>query len=39
MPYRRFVAFNLLGAALWPTGITLAGYWLGNLIPSIDRHR
>ncbi len=38
MPYQRFVAFNLLGAALWAVGFTRAGYWLGNVIPSIDRY-
>jgi membrane-associated protein len=38
MPYQRFLAFNLLGAALWAIGITLAGYWLGNVIPGIDRY-
>ena len=38
MPYQRFLAFNLLGAALWAISITLAGYWLGNVIPGIDRY-
>jgi membrane-associated protein len=31
MPYRRFVTFNLIGAFLWVTSITLAGYGLGEL--------
>ncbi|HEV8652164.1 MAG TPA: VTT domain-containing protein [Actinomycetes bacterium] len=38
MPYRRFVAFNLLGALLWGVGVPTAGYTLGRTIPSIDRY-
>ncbi|MHC6177910.1 DedA family protein [Glutamicibacter endophyticus] len=26
-----FVAFNLIGAALWGIGVTLLGYWLGQI--------
>lgn len=33
MNYRRFMAFNLLGALLWAVGVTLAGYFLGQTIP------
>lgn len=33
MEYRRFMAFNLLGAMLWAVGVTLAGYFLGQTIP------
>ena len=38
MEYRRFLAFNVLGALLWAVGVSLAGYWLGQTIPSIDRY-
>jgi membrane-associated protein len=38
MPYRRFVAFNLVGALLWGVGVAVAGYILGRTIPSIDRY-
>jgi membrane-associated protein len=38
MPYRRFVTYNLLGGLLWGVGVTMAGYTLGNAIPSIDRY-
>ncbi|TAH41935.1 MAG: DedA family protein [Betaproteobacteria bacterium] len=31
MDYRRFVAFNVLGAALWVAPLVMAGYWFGNL--------
>jgi membrane-associated protein len=27
----RFTAFNVGGAFLWVVGLTLAGYWFGNL--------
>jgi membrane-associated protein len=38
MSYRRFAAFNVIGGLLWATGVTLAGYVLGETIPSIDRY-
>lgn len=38
MPYRRFALFNLLGGLLWAVGITLAGYFLGSIIPGVDRY-
>ncbi len=38
MRYRRFVGFNLIGAALWGIGVTLLGYALGSVIPDIDRY-
>jgi membrane-associated protein len=31
MRYRRFVAYNLLGAALWGVGVTTLGYYLGEI--------
>ena len=34
MPYRRFVIFNVVGGFLWVTSMTLAGYFLGNLLKS-----
>jgi membrane-associated protein len=38
MPYRTFVSFNVIGGFVWAVGVTLLGYWLGNLIPDIDRY-
>lgn len=37
MRYRRFAAFNLIGALLWAAGVTLVGYLLGSRVPGIDR--
>lgn len=31
MEYRRFLAFNVLGAALWVGPLVMAGFWFGNL--------
>ena len=31
MPYRRFLSFNVIGAVLWITSLTYAGYWFGNI--------
>ena len=38
MRYRRFVIFNVFGALFWAVGVTLSGYWLGSVIPGIDRY-
>jgi membrane-associated protein len=37
MGYRRFATYNVLGAILWVTSMTLAGYMLGNLVPNIEQ--
>ena len=36
MGYRRFATYNVLGAILWVTSMTLAGYPLGSLVPNIE---
>jgi membrane-associated protein len=36
MPYTRFALYNVFGAIVWVTSLTLGGYWLGSLIPDID---
>lgn len=38
MDYKSFVSYNIIGGLLWGTGITLAGYYLGNLIPDVDKY-
>ena len=37
MGYRRFASYNVIGAMLWITSMTLTGYLLGNVIPGIER--
>ncbi len=38
MQYKRFVAFNLVGAVLWAIIIPLLGYYLGSAIPDVDKY-
>lgn len=38
MPYRRFATFNVTGAVLWITSMSLTGYFLGRSIPGIEKH-
>jgi membrane-associated protein len=38
MTYARFASFNVIGAILWVTSMTLTGYVLGSLVPDIDKH-
>ncbi len=39
MQYRRFFTYNVIGGFLWGVCITLAGYFLGELIgDNIDRY-
>ena len=37
MNYRKFVTFNVVGGILWGSGVTAAGYILGEAIPDIDK--
>ncbi len=34
MKYRAFLAYNIIGAFLWAVCVTLAGYYLGQIIPA-----
>ena len=38
MTYRRFASFNVIGAIIWITSMTLTGYVLGSVIPNIDKN-
>ncbi|HUO75390.1 MAG TPA: DedA family protein [Candidatus Paceibacterota bacterium] len=38
MHWRTFMTYNLLGAFIWGIGVTFTGYWLGAVIPGIDRY-
>jgi membrane-associated protein len=39
MTRRTFLSYNLLGAFLWVFGVTMAGYWLADVIGnSIDKY-
>jgi len=34
VPYRFFIAYTVIGALLWAVGLTVLGYFLGELIPA-----
>lgn len=38
MTYRRFASFNVIGGVGWVLSMTLIGYYLGRVIPGIERH-
>ncbi len=38
MRYRTFLTFNILGGVGWVASMTLAGYYLGRMVPDIERH-
>jgi membrane-associated protein len=37
MPYRTFLAYNLVGGVLWATGFVLLGYAAGRAYPTVER--
>ncbi len=38
MDYKKFALFNLIGGVLWAIGVTLAGFYLGSIIPNVDKY-
>lgn len=40
MDYHTFISYNIIGGVVWGIGVTLAGYFLGSLIPAeeIDKY-
>jgi membrane-associated protein len=38
MDYRRFAIYNAAGGAGWVLSMTLTGFFLGRLVPNVDRH-
>ncbi|MBI4175459.1 DedA family protein [Candidatus Berkelbacteria bacterium] len=38
MHYPTFVIYNVVGGLLWAVGLPVLGFYLGNLIPNIDRY-
>jgi len=37
MPYLTFLSFDIIGGLFWAVGIPLLGYFLGSVIPDIDK--
>lgn len=38
MEYRRFMAYNVFGGLLWIWSMLLTGYYLGRMVPGIDKY-
>ncbi len=38
MDYKEFITYNLVGGVLWAIGLTWAGYFLGQLIPDVEKY-
>jgi membrane-associated protein len=38
MEYRKFITFNVVGGFIWGMGMSLAGYYLGTIIPGVDKY-
>ena len=38
MSYGRFMSYNIFGGILWIWSMLLTGYYLGQLVPGIDRY-
>jgi membrane-associated protein len=38
MGYARFASYNIFGGILWIGSMLGIGYYLGNIIPDIDKH-
>lgn len=38
MKYSKFAQFNIFGGILWVLSMTLLGYYLGRLIPGVEKH-
>ena len=37
MQYRKFIGYNIAGSVVWISSMTLLGYFLGRLIPGIEK--
>jgi membrane-associated protein len=38
MRYRTFLVYNIAGGLSWTAGLLLMGYYLGRLVPDVDRY-
>lgn len=38
MKYKFFLINNIIGAVLWAVGVTLGGFYLGKIVPNVDRY-
>lgn len=38
MRYPKFLSYNVIGGALWAIGLPLLGFWIGEVVPNIDKY-
>lgn len=38
MNYGKFIRYNIIGGFLWSFGLMLGGYFLGQIIPDVDKY-
>jgi len=38
MHYSTFVSYNVIGGFVWTFGLTFGGYYLGKMIPNVDKY-
>jgi len=38
MHYSTFLAYNVVGGFFWAIGVTLTGFFLGSIIPDVDKY-
>ena len=38
MHYNTFLSYNIIGGFFWAVGMTVAGYFLGRIIPDVDKY-
>jgi membrane-associated protein len=38
MHYRKFISYNFFGGVLWTIGMLSLGFFLGNVIPDVDKY-
>jgi len=38
MRYKTFLTYNIIGGAIWTIGLNTLGFYIGNIVPGIDRY-
>lgn len=38
MKYRNFITYNIIGGFIWSLGLVFSGYYLGQIIPNVDKY-
>jgi len=38
MRYKTFLMYNIIGGAIWTIGLNILGFYIGNVVPGIDRY-